>query len=294
MKMMYIAKIQANLKRNQTVHTHRSTSRVLDGSYRSIHKGRSMNFDELREYVQGDDIKDIDWKATARSQKILVRQYIADRKHNVMLIFDTNKRMLGDSDGYEEKRELGIMAAGTLAYFASKNGDYVAASYMSENGVKYFPFKTGLPNIELILENYHKNVTYDNDTNICDTLEYVAKNFRQRMIVLIVTDMNGILNIKDSVLKQLLVAHDVLFINISDAVPKGNNSYSILDNRLIPPFIAKNKRINKIIKNQNLSLIKEAEERFTKFGIPCSTVDYIDELDKEIINLLEKNKIEIH
>ena len=64
-----------------------------------------MNFDELREYVQGDDIKDIDWKASARSQKLLVRQYIAERKHNVLLVFDTNMNMLGDSDGFEEKRE---------------------------------------------------------------------------------------------------------------------------------------------------------------------------------------------
>ena len=99
MRMTYITKIQANIKRFQTVHTRRSTNRVLDGSYKSIFKGRSMNFDELREYVPGDDIKDIDWKASSRSQKMLVRQYIAERKHNIMLVFDTNRRMLGDSDG---------------------------------------------------------------------------------------------------------------------------------------------------------------------------------------------------
>src|SRR5574344_2814195 len=104
MKMTYIAKIQANLKRYQSVKARKHTARVLDGSYKSIHKGRSMNFDELREYVQGDDIKDIDWKASARSQKLLVRQYIAERKHNVLLVFDTNMNMLGDSDRSEERR----------------------------------------------------------------------------------------------------------------------------------------------------------------------------------------------
>jgi len=75
MRMNYVSKIEAKLKRYQTLKSRRSTAQVLDGAYKSIFKGRSMNFDELREYVQGDDIKDIDWKATARSQKILVRQY---------------------------------------------------------------------------------------------------------------------------------------------------------------------------------------------------------------------------
>ena len=143
MKMTYIAKIQANLKRYQSVKARKHTARVLDGSYKSIHKGRSMNFDELREYVQGDDIKDIDWKASARSQKLLVRQYIAERKHNVLLVFDTNMNMLGDSDGFEEKRELAILSAGTLAYFVNKSGDYVASVFMGENGVKYFSVASG-------------------------------------------------------------------------------------------------------------------------------------------------------
>ena len=78
MRMNYISKVQSNLKGNTNIQTNRATSRILDGSYHSIYKGRSMNFDELREYVAGDDIKDMDWKASARSQKLLVRQYIAE------------------------------------------------------------------------------------------------------------------------------------------------------------------------------------------------------------------------
>ena len=80
MRMKYITQIQANLKRYKTISTNRATSRILDGSYHSVYKGKSMNFDELREYVVGDDRKDIDWKASARSQKMLVKQYIAEKK----------------------------------------------------------------------------------------------------------------------------------------------------------------------------------------------------------------------
>ena len=57
MKMTYISRIQGNMKGYKTIYTTKATSRIIDGSYNSIYKGRSMNFDELREYVVGDDIK---------------------------------------------------------------------------------------------------------------------------------------------------------------------------------------------------------------------------------------------
>ena len=101
MKMTYISRIQGNMKGYKTIYTTKATSRIIDGSYNSIYKGRSMNFDELREYVVGDDIKDMDWKASARSQKLLVRQYIAEKKHNIMLVMDAGKRMLGYANDFQ-------------------------------------------------------------------------------------------------------------------------------------------------------------------------------------------------
>ena len=290
MKMTYIAKIQANLKRYQSVKARKHTARVLDGSYKSIHKGRSMNFDELREYVQGDDIKDIDWKASARSQKLLVRQYIAERKHNVLLVFDTNMNMLGDSDGFEEKRELAILSAGTLAYFVNKSGDYVASVFMSENGVKYFPFKAGLGNIETILENYHRAVTMNNNSDVNDCLEYIIRNFKQKMIIVLVSDVRGFTTITDTNLKRLLVAHDVLALNISDASINGNLAYNMNKASFMPAFLYKNKKLKKAMKESNLELQKTVTERLKKFGISCSTIDYVEELDREIVDLLAKHR----
>lgn len=290
MKMTYIAKIQANLKRYQSVKARKHTARVLDGSYKSIHKGRSMNFDELREYVQDDDIKDIDWKASARSQKLLVRQYIAERKHNVLLVFDTNMNMLGDSDGFEEKRELAILSAGTLAYFVNKSGDYVASVFMSENGVKYFPFKAGLDNIETILENYHRTVTMNNNSDVNDCLEYIIRNFKQKMIIVLVSDVRGFTTITDTNLKRLLVAHDVLALNISDASINGNLAYNMNKASFMPAFLSKNKKLQRAMKEANLKLQKTVTERLKKFGISCSTIDYVEELDREIVDLLAKHR----
>ena len=117
MNLDYVSKIKFGLKRYKTIATDKATSRVLDGSYNSIYKGRSMNFDELREYVPGDDIKDIDWKATSRSQKVLIRQYIAEKRHNIMLVMDANRRMLASTKTGEDKGEVALMAGGTPLEF---------------------------------------------------------------------------------------------------------------------------------------------------------------------------------
>ena len=72
---------------------------LLEGEYGSIHTGRSMDFDDLREYVPGDDIKDLDWKATARTGRPLIKRYVATRQHAVLLVVDT-----GSHDGRAVRR----------------------------------------------------------------------------------------------------------------------------------------------------------------------------------------------
>lgn len=292
MRLKYIQKIQKSLKRYKTIHTNRATSRLLDGSYHSIYKGRSLNFDELREYVAGDDIKDIDWNASARNQKLLVRQYIAEKKHNIMLIMDTNRRMLANANDEQEKKEVALMSAGTLAYLVSGNGDYVSATYATEKSVQHFPFKTGLMNVENILAHYDRDVTMENRSDINAPLEYVIHNFRRRMILIIVTDIEGIRSMTESVLKRLLIMHDVLIINIGDALSGGRQVFDMDRNTYLPEFFTRDKKLMKIENARREAVNREVEEKLKHLGIAVSTIDCTEELDEKIIELLNKHKIE--
>ncbi len=121
MKLNYINEIKAHV----SIASSKKTSSILEGTYKSIFRGKSMNFENLREYVMDDDIKDIDWRASARTGKLLVKQFIAEKKHNVMLLMDTGLKMYGDTNRLEEKREIATYVAGTIGYLASTNGDYV-------------------------------------------------------------------------------------------------------------------------------------------------------------------------
>lgn len=290
MKMNYVSKIQSNLKRYKTIKTNKTTSRILDGTYNSVYKGRSMNFDELREYVPGDDIKDMDWKASARGRRLLVRQYVAEKKHNIMLVMDTNSKMLAYANDTQEKAEVALLCGGTLAYLVNRNGDYVSSTFATENSVSHIPFRTGLMNIENILSSYHKAVTAGNKSDINKPLEYIAHNYNRRMIILIVTDIFGISALSESLLKQLLVRHDVLLVDVEDADVSGKRVYDVENQNYLPDFFTKDKKLADIESKKREELETKCIEKLKRFGIASSVITDTNEIDSKIIELLEKHK----
>ena len=102
------------VRRVASLYTKRKTSDLLDGDYSSMQHGRSLDFDDLREYRYGDDINYIDWKSSSRVGKPLVRRYFADRKHDVLFIGDTGKKMTGDTPAGESKEHIALMAFGVI------------------------------------------------------------------------------------------------------------------------------------------------------------------------------------
>ena len=291
MRLEYISRIKDGLKRYKTISTKKTTSRVLDGSYNSIYKGRSMNFDELREYVPGDDVKDIDWKATSRSQKVLIRQYIAEKKHNIMLVMDTNRRMLADTSEGEEKREVALIGGGSLAYMVTSNGDYVSAIYSDGEKMCRFPFRMGFLNLETILSGYNKAVNLKNNSNIDQSLEYIIRNIRRRMIVVIVTDMEGISKVSESLLRQLILVHDVLLINVSDADVFGKNVYGIEQSDYLPAYITRSKKLRKLQQDEKRRVLAECDNKLKRNGIAMTTIRSSSHVERGIIELLEKHKM---
>lgn len=290
MRMNYIAKIQSSLKGIRQLPAKHKTSQLLDGSYHSIYKGRSLNFDELREYVVGDDCKDIDWKASARSQKLLVKQYLAEKKHNLLLVMDSNARMLADTSGGMEKRELGILGAGSIAYLVNQNGDFVSALYATPHSLQRFPFRTGVRNIEHFLEDYHKQITLENHSNLQDTLDYLLHNYSRHMILLLLTDLRGIESIPERTLQQLLLQNDILVLCMEDADVSGSTVYSVERQQYPPAFFTENKKLVQKQQNIQKSLEASCKEKLKHFGIPMAMLSTLDEIPSRLIELLQSHK----
>ena len=286
MTKSYINKVKANI----TVFATKKTSNILDGTYKSIFKGRSMNFEDLREYVVGDNVKDIDWKASARTNNLLVRQYIAEKKHNIMLILDTGKKMIANTPSHESKKELSILVAGTIAYIANKNGDYVGAIYNKNNSIEYFPFKTDLYNIEKILSNYDKDVQNEEEDIINKSLEFVIKHIKKRMIIFIITDLDGLDKVKEANLRKIATVHDILLININDAYLTDEDSFDVENQEYIPKFLINDKKIFEIEKQERKKVINKSEKKLKKCKMTYTTVENSKEITEKIIDLLERHR----
>lgn len=285
MKLNYINKIKANI----SIYTNKKTTNILDGTYKSVYKGKSMNFENLREYVINDDVKDIDWKSSARSGTLLVKQFIAEKKHNIMLIMDTGKKMDADTDYHESKKEVALYTAGTIGYLGIKNNDYVSMTFAKDGKIKYNPFKYSLYNLEEYLTDYDKYASKC-EIDINKLLEFVYKNTSKRMIIFIITDINGIDNIKENMLKKLSQRHDVLIININDNYMSGENIFDIGKNEYIPSFLLNDKKLNEIEHQIKNDIIEKNLSKLKKNNVSMTSISSMKEINIKIIELLEEHK----
>ena len=120
-----MAALLPRVKSRLFIHANRRSTNLLEGEYAAITAGRSLDFDDLREYVPGDEVDDIDWKATARTGNPLVKRYKQTRRQDVILAIDTGRGMAAASQGGSPKRDVAILIAGALGYLSLRHGDAV-------------------------------------------------------------------------------------------------------------------------------------------------------------------------
>jgi uncharacterized protein (DUF58 family) len=282
----YIAKIKANI----TIHASHRTANLLDGKYKSIFKGRNVDFDDLREYVVGDDIKDIDWKSSARSGNILIKRCSAEKKHNIMLVLDTGKKMLADTRAAQPKAEVAIMSAGIIAYLAHRNGDYVGAIYNREDSFVMHPLKQGLHNLEKILYSYERDIGCPSALSIEHILDYMSNTVKRKMILFVITDLEGMEYAEERTLRKLNRNHDILFVNVSDADMSGNNAYDMDKNFYIPKIILKNNKLDELERQIKAQVYSECLDKFKKHRVSSTSIDTSREIPVKIIDLLERHR----
>ncbi len=285
MILKYINKIRGNI----SIYTNKKATNILEGTYKSIYIGKSLNFENLREYVINDEVKDIDWKSSARTGKLLVKQYIAEKKHNIMLVMDTGLKMEADTDLHEQKKDIALYVAGTIGYLAIKNGDYVGMCYANDK-VKYKPFKYNLYNLEEYLADYDKEC-FNNNLNINETLDYIFKNIsNKKMIIFVITDIDGVSKVESKLLKKISQIHDILFVNINDNFLFGQDIFDVNQDEYIPNMISNDTKLNLLEKELKNKIIKENTKRFRKNNISMVSISSTKEINEKIIELLEEHR----
>ena len=290
MKLNHISQIKGNISLSSNL----KTSNILDGAYKSIFKGKSLNFEELREYNIGDNIKDIDWRASARSMNILVREHIAEKKHNILFILDSKYDMNANASKDAIKRDICLNVVGTLAYLAYKNGDYTGAIYMDNDHPKFFPLKQTLFSIENYLTYYDedlKNQTikskkkYTNSLN--DSIKYLTSYMNRKSIIFIVTDMNGLDELSEDSLRLLSYRNDIMAIQIDDIDLFESKSYDVDSRRYFSSMFLKSKKLQKMNEEIKREISLKNIDKLKKYRISMVNIGSMDDVVPKIIELLK-------
>ncbi len=201
---------------------HRKMRGVLEGQYAALHVGRGIDFNDLREYVRGDDVKDIDWKASARSRQLLVKRYVAERKHTVLLVVSTGRSMAALNEPDVPKRDLAVFVAGVIGYLATRHKDHVALVYGDSERQHVQPPAEGELHLERLLGLVHDATTPDAPAgDLVALLDTAARVIRRRTIMVVVGDERTISDELAEAIRRLAVRHEVLFVTIDDLDPTG-------------------------------------------------------------------------
>jgi uncharacterized protein (DUF58 family) len=160
---------------------------IFAGQYHSVFKGRGMNFEEVREYAPGDEIRSIDWNVTARMNVPYIKKFTEERELTVMLLVDVSASGLFGSIELS-KRELAAEVASILAFSAINNNDKVGLLLFSNEVELFIPPKKGrLHTLRLIREMLYFEPK-GRGTNLAGALDYMNRVISRRAVVFMISD----------------------------------------------------------------------------------------------------------
>lgn len=288
----YLVKV----RKKMDIFAQRRVRNVLTGNYGSVFKGRSLDFDDLREYNYGDDVKDIDWKATARSRSVMIRRYIAVRKHNILLVADNGNTMATLAPSGESKQEVATFCAGVMAYIAQHHGDLVGMIYGNKGENKRYMLKEDTAYIENFLDKYAKSMALNApESDLNSLLTYVSKTYRERSFMIVMSDAEGISKIDTELVRKLHARHEIMFIVVEDS-PLTNEllvDYDAVDidgKMRLSHFFRQNKKIAKAEAEYREAQRIGIRKTLRRIGIVCCFVDSINHAIPRIIGMLEEQK----
>jgi Mg-chelatase subunit ChlD len=167
--------------------TNRLVSETLGGQYHSVFKGQGMNFEEVREYQPGDEVRAIDWNVTARMNHPFVKKFVEERELTLILIVDLSGSGLFGS-GEQSKRELAAEIASVLAFSAIRNNDKVGLILFTDEVEKYMPPKKGRRHVLRVIREILFFEPKRTGTNLNHALDFLNRVTSHKAIAVVISD----------------------------------------------------------------------------------------------------------
>ena len=173
--------------RQLEIRTRRLVNDSLSGSYHSVFKGRGMDFDDVREYTAGDEVRTIDWNVTARAGKPFVKKFTEERELTIFLLVDISASGNFGS-GALSKRDLAAELASVLAFSAIRNSDKVGLLLYTDQIERYLPPKKGRRHVLRVVRDILYHNPERSGTDIVKALDVANRLLHRRAIVFLISD----------------------------------------------------------------------------------------------------------
>ncbi len=278
-----------HIKGSRTVNT------IMAGQYKSVFRGSGIEFEEVREYSPGDEVKSIDWKVSARLGKPFIKLYREERESIVMLLIDMSSSLkFGTFSGM--KLEKAAEVASVLAFSAIKNSDKVGAIFFTDKVEKYIPPKKGSGHIWRLITEIFTFSPEGRATNITAALDFLSSVSRKKTLSFVISDF-----ISHSYTKSLRTArqrHELIGVIISDkgefelpssgivsmtCFETGQNTLIDAGNSVIRELYLKKRQLyhSQIIENLKSARV-DAIEISTEYSVADTLIKYFRYREKRV------------
>jgi len=208
-----------NQIRRIEIRTRHKVEDLFAGSYLSVFKGRGIEFDEVRPYQSGDDIRVVDWNVTARMGELYVKGFIEERELTVLLMVDVSGSQDFGSVGRFKREAVAEMAA-LLAFSASRNNDKVGLLLFTDRVEKYFPPRKGRRHILRLVRELLTFQPAGRGTDLKAALDYANRMLKRRGIVFLLSDFQVDPQTYRKALNVAGRRHDLVAIELRDPLEK--------------------------------------------------------------------------
>ncbi|MEE9903834.1 DUF58 domain-containing protein [Chlorobium sp.] len=212
--------------RRVEIRSRRLASELFSGEYHSSFKGRGIEFQSVREYQYGDDVRTIDWNTSARKHDLYVKQFTEERERSMLLLVDASASMFFGS-GDRSKRRLAAEVGAVLAFSAIQNNDKVGLVIFTDRVESCIPPGKGRQQVLQILEALFRMQPQHRKTDIDAALSFVIHTRKRQSIVFLLSDLQG--SGYERGMKLLNARHDFVLIHITDPLERELPRTGLLD-----------------------------------------------------------------
>ena len=196
------------------IYTTKVVNDVLAGEYESVFKGRGMEFDEVREYQPGDDVRSIDWNVTARAGKPFIKKFREERELTVIFLVDLSAS--GSFGSMKQtKNELAAEICALLAFAAIKNNDKVGLIAFTDQVEQFIPPGKGARHVLRVIREILTFRPSRTGTDIARALDYLGRIQARRAVVFLISDFQA--ESFEKPLRVLARRHDLIAVSLADA-----------------------------------------------------------------------------